>query len=89
MLTYLSVRGFDRGPLFKTEQGLPLIRAKLVTPLKSALTVLTRLATLVIHFELELPRQLQQMGLVMRQSRRWGGGPVTHTCGIFAYPSSR
>ena len=38
MLTYLSVRGFDRGPLFKTEQGLPLTRAKLVALLKTALT---------------------------------------------------
>ena len=38
MPTYLAVRGFDHGPLFKTEQGLPLTRAKLVNLLKSALT---------------------------------------------------
>lgn len=38
VLTYLAVRGFDHGPLFKTEQGLPLTRAKLVNLLKSALT---------------------------------------------------
>ena len=37
MLFYLSVRGFDHGPLFLTEQGLPLTRAMLVTLLKSTL----------------------------------------------------
>ena len=37
MLTYLSVRGFDYGPLFTTEQGLPLTCAKLVTLLRAAL----------------------------------------------------
>ena len=38
MLTYLAVRGFDHGPLFRTEDCQPLTRAKLVSLLRSTLS---------------------------------------------------
>ena len=38
MLAYLAVRGFDHGPLFRSEDGQPLTRAKLVSLLKATLT---------------------------------------------------
>ena len=38
MLAYLAVRGFDCGPLFWSEDGQPLTRAKLVSLLKATLT---------------------------------------------------
>lgn len=37
MLAYLAIRGFDRGPLFQTEDGQPLTRAKLVCLLRATL----------------------------------------------------
>ena len=38
MLAYLAVRGFDHGPLFRSEDGQPLTHAKLVSLLKATLT---------------------------------------------------
>ena len=49
MLTYLAVRGFDHGLLFKTEQELPLACAKLINLLKSALTAAGIDANLVLR----------------------------------------
>ena len=37
LLTYLSVRGIDTGPLFRLENGQPLTRQNLVSLIKSAL----------------------------------------------------
>ena len=85
MLAYLAVRGFDHGPLFRSEDGQPLTCAKLVSLLKAMLTAAGIDSTHYSAHSFRIGQQPQQqpMKSVIPRSRHWEDGLVIPICDTF------
>ena len=85
MLVYLAVRGFDHGPLFRSEDGQPLTRTKLVSLLKQRLQQQASIQhiTQATPFGLGQQSQQQPMESAIPWSRHWEDGLVIPICDTF------